>query len=119
MRNALFYLTYNGLYNFTNGIGTQTQLLLSGMETLRETLVAQYGPIDVHVVCPLPEGRTWGYDQAFFDQQRQRVAALGGQVHLIPYQTQPEQELWEIRSWEALCRMPRRSPSMRSPWRPP
>lgn len=103
MRNALFYLTYNGVYNFTNGIGTQTQLLLSGMEAMRETLAVSYGPIDVHVVCPLPDGRTWGYDQAFFDQQRQRLVALGGQVHFIPYQTQPEQELWEIRSWQALC----------------
>ena len=30
MPNAIFYLTYNGIYNFTNGIGTQTQLLLRG-----------------------------------------------------------------------------------------
>src|SRR5215471_6667340 len=49
MRNAIFYLTYNGLYNFTNGIGTQTQLLISGLEVLREMLVKRYGPIDVHV----------------------------------------------------------------------
>ena len=34
MRKALFYLTYNGIYNFTNGIGTQTQLLLRGLERL-------------------------------------------------------------------------------------
>ena len=104
MRNALFYLTYNGLYNFTNGIGTQTQLLLSGMEALRERLAAQYGPIDTHVVCPLPDACTWGYDEAFFERQRRRIAALGGQIHLIPYQIQPAQELWDIRSWEALCR---------------
>ena len=104
MRNALFYLTYNGLYNFTNGIGTQTQLLLSGMEALHERLAAQYGPIDTHVVCPLPDARTWGYDAAFFERQRQRIAALGGQAHLIPYQTQPEQELWDIGAWETLCR---------------
>jgi glycosyltransferase involved in cell wall biosynthesis len=104
MRNALFYLTYNGLYNFTNGIGTQTQLLLSGMEALHGMLVAQYGPIDTHIICPVPDERTWGYDEAFFDRQQQRLAALGGQVHLVPYQTQPEQELWDIRSWEALCR---------------
>ncbi|ETX08565.1 glycosyltransferase family 4 protein [Candidatus Entotheonella palauensis] len=103
MRNAIFYLTYNGLYNFTNGIGTQTQLLLGGLEAMQEMLAAQYGPIDLHLVCPQPDAQTWGYDQAFFDRQRQRIAALGGQVHLVPYQTQPEQELWEIRSWQALC----------------
>ena len=70
MRNAIFYLTYNGLYNFTNGIGTQTQLLISGLEVLRESLVRQYGPIDVHLVCPLPDALTWGYDQAFFQRQQ-------------------------------------------------
>jgi glycosyltransferase involved in cell wall biosynthesis len=103
MRNAIFYLTYNGLYNFTNGIGTQTQLLIGGLEVLRETLVRRYGPIDVHVVCPSPDAHTWGYDQAFFQNQQERLTLLGGRVHLIPYQREPAQDLWEIRSWKALC----------------
>lgn len=103
MRNAIFYLTFNGLYNFTNGIGTQTQLLIGGLEALREALMTTYGPIDVHVVCPLPDAHTWGYDHAFFQRQQQRLAALGGQVHLIPYKRDSEQDLWELRSWKALC----------------
>jgi len=103
VRHAIFYLTYNGLYNFTNGIGTQTQLLIGGLEALREALMPMYGPIDVHVVCPLPDAHTWGYDHAFFQRQQQRLAALGGQVHLIPYKRDSEQDLWELRSWEALC----------------
>ena len=102
MRNAIFYLTYNGLYNFTNGIGTQTQLLISGLEVLRETLVREYGPIHVHVVCPAPDAHTWGYDHAFFQRQQERLASLGGHVHLIPYKREPGQDLWEIRSWKAL-----------------
>ena len=77
MRNAIFYLTYNGLYNFTNGIGTQTQLLIGGLEVLRARLVREYGPIDLHVVCPSPDAQTWGYDQPFFQQQQKRLAALG------------------------------------------
>lgn len=101
-RNALFYLTYNGLYNFTNGIGTQTQLLLSGLEHIRPHLESQYGPLDTHVVAPQPEEPTWGYDPAFFQQQQQRVQALGGHVHLLPYRSHPQQELWDIRSWDAL-----------------
>jgi glycosyltransferase involved in cell wall biosynthesis len=103
MRNAIFYLTYNGLYNFTNGIGTQTQLLISGFEVLRETLVRQFGPIDLHVICPEPDAHTWGYDHSFFQRQQQRLAVLGGYVHLIPYKRELAQDLWEIRSWKALC----------------
>src|SRR5262245_51795579 len=104
MRNALFYLTYNGLYNYTNGIGTQTQMLLSGLEAIQEALVGKYGRLDVHVVCPLPDAYTWGLDKAFFERQRRRLARLGGHVHLIPYKEQVGQDLWEIRSWQALCR---------------
>jgi glycosyltransferase involved in cell wall biosynthesis len=103
MRNAIFYLTYNGLYNFTNGIGTQTQLLISGIEGILEGLTRQYGPIDLHLVCPLPDAYTWGYDHAFFQRQQQRLSGLGGYVHLIPYKREPAQDLWEIRSWTALC----------------
>jgi glycosyltransferase involved in cell wall biosynthesis len=103
MRNALFYLTYNGLYNFTNGIGTQTQLLISGLEAMQEALLRQYGRIDVHVVCPAPDAHTWGYDHTFFQQQQRRLAEISGQVHLIPYKREPAQDLWAIRSWKALC----------------
>jgi glycosyltransferase involved in cell wall biosynthesis len=103
MHNAIFYLTYNGLYNFTNGIGTQTQLLISGLEAMQEALMTQYGRIDTHVVCPAPDIYTWGYDHAFFQRQQQRLARLGGQVHLIPYKREPAQDLWEIRSWKTLC----------------
>src|SRR5918992_4789658 len=101
MRNAIFYLTYNGLYNFTNGIGTQTQLLISGLEATQEALTTRYGPIDVHIICPLPDARTWGYDHAFFQRQRRRLAGLGGHVHPVPYKQEPSQNLWEIRSWES------------------
>jgi glycosyltransferase involved in cell wall biosynthesis len=103
MRNAIFYLTYNGLYNFTNGIGTQTQLLIGGLEVLQKMLVRQYGPIDLHIVCPSPDANTWGYNHAFFQRQQERCARLGGHVHLIPYKREPTQDLWEIRSWKALC----------------
>jgi glycosyltransferase involved in cell wall biosynthesis len=103
MRNAIFYLTYNGLYNFTNGIGTQTQLLIGGLEAIEADLIAAYGPIDVHVTCPVPDAHTWGYDEAFFQQQQRRLAALGGRVHLIPYKRDSAQDLWELRSWKALC----------------
>jgi glycosyltransferase involved in cell wall biosynthesis len=102
MRNAIFYLTYNGLYNFTNGIGTQTQLLIGGLEALRERLSKTYGSIDLHVVCPTPDADTWGYDPAFYQRQQERLTRLGGYVHLIPYKEHPNQNLWEIRSWEAL-----------------
>ena len=103
MSNALFYLTYNGIYNFTNGIGTQTQLLLRGLERLQPVLERQYGPIPLHVVCPRPDNATWGYDLQFLQIQQQRLEALGGQLHFIPYKSRPEDDLWEVARWHTLC----------------
>ena len=58
MRRAIFYLTYKGLYNFANGIGTQPQLLSSGMEARHPALVVQYRTLDVQVACSLLEAQT-------------------------------------------------------------
>ena len=102
MRKALFYLTYNGIYNFTNGIGTQTQLLLRGMECLYPMLTRCYGPFDLHVVCPLPDPYTWGYDPVFFQRQQQRLTALQGQLHCLPYRRPPHTELWDVATWHHL-----------------
>lgn len=102
-RHTLVYLTYNGIYNFTNGIGTQTQLFLATLERLRPTLEHAYGPLGLHIVCPQPDADTWGYDAAFQQQQEQRVQALGGQVHYLPYKTQPATDLWAVSTWHALC----------------
>jgi glycosyltransferase involved in cell wall biosynthesis len=103
MPNAIFYLTYNGIYNFTNGIGTQTQLLLRGMERLQPAFERQYGPSTLHVVCPRPDDATWGYDPQFLQTQQQRLAALGGQLHFIPYQARPGDDLWNVARWHMLC----------------
>src|SRR5215470_3503583 len=102
MRKALFYLTYNGIYNFTNGIGTQTQLFLRGLERLQPRLTRHYGPIAVHVVCPQPDEQTWGYDGHFFQRQQERLAALRGQLHLLPYKRRADTELWDVATWHYL-----------------
>jgi glycosyltransferase involved in cell wall biosynthesis len=103
MSNAIFYLTYNGIYNFTNGIGTQTQLLLRGLERLQPALERQHGPIHLHVLCPRPDDATWGYDPQFLRTQQQRLAALGGQLHFLPYKSRPADDLWDVARWHTLC----------------
>lgn len=103
MRRALFYLTYNGIYNFTNGIGTQTQLLLRGLERFSSVLEKQYGPLPLYVICPQPDAHTWGYDAAFLRRQQERILALRGQLHLLPYKQHAESELWDVATWHYLC----------------
>jgi glycosyltransferase involved in cell wall biosynthesis len=103
MSKAIFYLTYNGIYNFTNGIGTQTQLLLRGLERLQPALEGAYGPLHLHVVCPRPDAATWGYDPRFLQTQQQRLEDLGGQLHFISYKARPEDDLWDVARWHTLC----------------
>lgn len=105
IRSAIAYLTYNGIYNFTNGIGTQSQLLLSGLEHLKDELYTEFGRLDVHVACPMPDQQTWGFDKAFLRRQHERIKALGGSLHFVSYKKQPAQELWDLRSWLSLSKM--------------
>lgn len=104
LRNAIVYLTYNGIYNFTNGIGTQCQLLLTGIEQCGDAIRREFGPLDVHVACPMPDRQTWGFDESFFRRQRQRITSLGGSLQLVPYQETDNQELWALRSWRTLSK---------------
>src|SRR4029450_11468970 len=80
-----------------------TQLLLRGMERLQSAFERQYGAITLHVVCPRPDDATWGYDPQFLQMQQQRLATLGGQLHFIPYQSHPEDDLWDVARWHTLC----------------
>jgi hypothetical protein len=95
IRSAIAYLTYNGIYNFTNGIGTQSQLLLRGLEHLKEELYTEFGPLDFHAACPMPDQQTWGFDKAFLHRQHERTKALGGSLHFVPCKEQQAQELWD------------------------
>ena len=89
MRNVIFYLTYNGLYNFTNGIGTQTQLLITGLEALHDELAKIYGSIDLHVICPEPDPQTWGYEHGFYQRQRERIGNCMGKCIRFPISNNP------------------------------
>lgn len=105
IRSALAYLTYNGIYNFTNGIGTQSQLLLSGLEHLKDELYTEFGTLDIHIACPMPDQLTWGFDKAFLHRQHERIKALGGSLYFVPYKKHQAQELWHLKSWLSLSKM--------------
>ena len=37
-----------------------------------------------------------GYDRQFLQTQQQRLTALGGALHYIPYKSRPEEDLWDV-----------------------
>ena len=57
-KRALFYLTFNGVYNNNNGIGTQTKLLLDGTTKYYKELTSQFGDFSVNIVSPIYNVKT-------------------------------------------------------------
>lgn len=98
---AIFYLTYNGVFNNTNGIGTQTKTFLAGMARRHDELQQEFGPFAVHLVSPCASVDAWGYSSADLDYAQATTSRLGGAVHFCPFRTYTD-ELWAPQSWLAL-----------------
>lgn len=101
MTNAVFYLTYNGVFNNTNGIGTQTRTFLSGMEQHHAVLAREFGDFNVHLIAPVPNERWWGYSPDALAYAHTIARRLGGGVHFCPYLT-GDDDFWSAPSWLAI-----------------
>ena len=55
--------------------------------------------------CALfPMMQPGGMIAQFLQQQQQRLTALGGQLHFLPYKSRPEDDLWEVaKVAQAVC----------------
>lgn len=99
-RRAVLYCTVNGVCNNTNGLGRQTNTLLSALQRHRDRLTCHVGSFDVHLACPQPGPDMWGFDPADLAISRRVVASWGGLVHALPYETRVE--FWSVSTWRAL-----------------
>lgn len=98
---TIFYLTYNGIFNNTNGIGTQTKTFLAGMLRHRDELQQEFGPLSVHLVSPCASSDAWGYSSVDLDYAQEATRRLGGAVYFCPFRTYAD-DLWTPPSWLAL-----------------
>jgi glycosyltransferase involved in cell wall biosynthesis len=103
MRQAIFYLTYNGITNNTNGIGTQAQTFIGGMLEHRDFFIQRFGAFDVHLLTQVPYVDEWGYSGAIRKSSERAAAALGGRVIYCPYDARG-QEFWSPEGWETVSR---------------
>jgi hypothetical protein len=53
MKRGIFNLTFNGIFNNTNGIGTQTKTLLQGIENDYIKLCEEFGEFELNIVAPI------------------------------------------------------------------
>lgn len=103
MTRAIYYLTFNGVYNLNNGIGTQTRTFLQGLTREWPAIVRRYGATQVHVVAPAYHpASTPDYSEALLSETKSLVRGLGGSVHLL--RSQERTGFWNRATWEALSR---------------
>jgi len=98
MARSIFYLTYNGVFNNTNGIGTQTKTFLSGIDRHYTALAAEFGAFDVHLIAPIPNKDWWGYSDVDLAHACDVVRRHGGELHYCPYRVDGN-DFWSPSGW--------------------
>lgn len=101
MTKAIIYLTYNGVFNNTNGIGTQTQIFLSGIDEYYEQLSKDFGAFDIHLITQIYDRSWWGYSENQLAYSQRIVKKYGGSVHFCSYGNS-EKDFWTPKSWDNL-----------------
>lgn len=101
MRKAIFYLTFNGIFNDTNGIGTQTINMIQMLTHHKAYLESKYGAIDFYIICPNPNKTYWGYNTSYFQQTKETLKKAN--IHLYLCELDNEKDLWTVYNWQILC----------------
>lgn len=52
-KKAIYYLTFNGVYNNNNGIGTQTKLILEFIDKHYREVADIYGDFTFNIITPV------------------------------------------------------------------
>jgi glycosyltransferase involved in cell wall biosynthesis len=102
MKKAIYYLTFNGIFNDTNGIATQTRNVIDMVEKYRDNLQSEIGEFDFYIVCPKPDSNYWGYSKEYFDKIKKRLNNANIKLHLCALDN--DIEFWDVRNWKILCK---------------
>lgn len=101
MKNGIFFLTYDGYYNFTSGIGTQTKTFLKGLEAYYGEYSKRYGEFEVNLIIPNFDESVYGYDERRILDASKIVDGLGGNVYKCASSLDKEgSNFWTVHNWE-------------------
>ena len=104
MKNGIFFLTYNGYYNFTSGIGTQTNTFLRGIEAYYKKFEKIYGEFEINLIVPEFDRTVDGFSQKYIDFADEIVNKLGGKVYKCDSSLDiANTDFWTVSNWERIC----------------
>jgi len=98
---AFFYLTYNGVYSFTDGIATQTKMLLSSLENSYEKFSSIWGDFHFYIICPKEITKKDKLTNSHWNYAERIVTNLNGQIVEISFGTH---DIWTLEAWDILSR---------------
>ena len=101
MKNGIFFLTYDGYYNYTSGIGTQTKTFLKGIEKYYENFASCYGDFEINLIVPRFDETVYGYNKNDVDFANEIVHKTGGNVYACNSSLDKEgSDFWIIDNWK-------------------
>lgn len=101
MKRGIFYLTFNGIFNNTNGIGTQTKTLLQGIENDYIKLSEEFGDFELNIVAPIFNDMSWGYSRKDIEYAEHIVNKTGGKIFYVPYCID-KSDFWTVNNWRSI-----------------
>src|SRR5438477_4014396 len=100
-KRAIFYLTFNGVHQNTNGIGRQTATMIGMVERHWAQISDEFGQTAFFVVTPAPYNKKlWGISGDRPRHVRSVAQRTGGALYSLPV---PDDTFWNVATWRSLC----------------
>jgi glycosyltransferase involved in cell wall biosynthesis len=100
---GIFYLTFNGIFNYTNGIGTQTKLLLDGFDFFKDKLENNYGNIKLNIITPKYNKNFPSYSYYDSKYSKDKIKSVDGNIFFCK-NSKRIRDFWTTGYWHSLSR---------------
>lgn len=103
MKNGIFFLTYDGYYNFTSGIGTQTKTFLKGIEEYYQKYYNLYGEFEINLIVPDFDSTVYGYNKQDINYANKIISKFGGKVYKCTSSLDKDKtNFWTNSNWKKI-----------------
>ena len=103
-KTGIFFLTYDGFYNFTSGIGTQTRTFLEGLCASVSSMTDILGEFEVNLIVPAYDNTVDGYREEHILYSRKLVSRLNGRVFTCTSEfDKVGSKFWTVDNWKQMC----------------
>lgn len=105
MKNAIFFLTYDGYYNFTSGIGSQTQIFLQGINFYKDKYFKEYGEFEINIIVPNFDKTSYGYNETNIKFCNEILNNFNGNIFVVESEIdKADTKFWTVGNWEKICK---------------